>query len=232
MKCVHCGVTIAGRSDVCPLCHAVLATTAEEKTAIRALPKAFPKRGKVSILETNLFDKIYFLIAVILSMVSVITELVVLQKLQYSYLVVISHIYLYFCVRSTLHNNNHFNQKLTAQTVFISVILVTVQGTFEIASPVLIYEYALPVLYIISMLASAVNLMVNIKKPRIHLITMLTTAFLAIVPAIIVNAIVGQPIQKNLLPLVIAIVGGVVIVLSVVLWAKKIFAEVQRIFHI
>ncbi len=232
MKCVHCGVTIAGRSEVCPLCHAALATTEETKKALRALPKAFPERAKVSMLETNFFDKVYFIVAVIISLLGIIAELVVLHKLKYTYLGIAGMVYFYFLIRSTLHNNNHFNQKVMAQTIFLSLILILIQRTIWDIAPVVIYEYGLPVLYIIAMFASAVNLLVNIKRPRIHLVTMLATAFLATVPAIIVNAIVAQPIVLNLLPLIVACVGCTIIVLTLVLWARKVFAEMQRMFHI
>ncbi|MFI3228792.1 MAG: DUF6320 domain-containing protein [Bacillota bacterium] len=232
MKCVHCGVTIAGRSEVCPLCHANLAvsgTTSDRE--LRSLPKAFPTRATSKLLMTNVFDKVYILVASIIVAILAIVELVIFKRVHYVLLVFAGAIYFYFLIRSTLHNSKHFSQKVMAQALFISIFCVLIQALFDFDN-VFVFEYGLPVLYIIALIAEGVNLIIHIKRPRIHLMTLIATAFLSTVPTIVVNAIIKQPLDTNLLPIIVGGVGAIVGLLTIILWFRRVLEELQRWFHI
>ncbi len=232
MKCVHCGITIAGRCEVCPLCHATLAVEGSSgDKALRSLPKAFPTRGSARLLSTNVFDKIYSLIALIIVISLSIVELIIFTRIRYVLLVGSGFIYFYFLIRSTLHNNKHFSQKVVAQVFVISLLCVLSQVLIDYTN-MFVFEYGLPILYIIALVAEGINLIINIKRPRIHFMTLIATALIATVPAIVVNAIIKQPVSTNLLPAIVAGVGTFVCLLTVILWFRRIVAELQRIFHI
>ncbi|MFA5448896.1 MAG: DUF6320 domain-containing protein [Clostridia bacterium] len=231
MRCSHCNISIGCRTPVCPLCHAPFSReNGSLATAIR-LPRAFPARSKSPLFGTLLFDKIYAIVALNITLIAFAAELIILGYPKISWVVVAGLFYLYFLIRSTLQDTKYFSQKVLGQAIFLSVLAIALQEV--ISAPFFIYEYILPSIYMVSMVMIAIYILIRLKSPRKYLFHLISVALLAFLPFAVVLAERADGHSANyIMAVVTAVFGAVIILTTVSLSAQRIVSEIKRIFHI
>lgn len=229
MKCSHCNVTIGCRTPVCPLCHAPFSKTDGTLAEAKKLPRAFPVRSKAPLFGTSRFDKIYFLVAVNIILTALIAEYVVARSFNWVWVVAAGLFYLYLLIRGTIQDAKYFSEKVVMQTIVLSVLAFTLQSI--IPRPLMVFEFILPILYLISLIMIAIYTLTRIKSYRRHLMNLLSIALLSFLPFLVIIAS-KEEAPNFILSVITASFGGVIILTSLLFSARKIFYEIKRIFHI
>ncbi|MDR3186384.1 MAG: DUF6320 domain-containing protein [Christensenellaceae bacterium] len=230
MKCPVCNTEIACRAIVCPLCHASLDDGSGIIDEARILPRFFPPRGKMPALATTLFDRVYLLIATIFA-VSALTVFIYVNMLRFFFVVLAGLFYIYLLVRNTIIGTNHFTQKVVIQTVALTVIAFTLPPAFT--QPLVIYEYILPIIYLISIILIGVFVLANFKLFPHHLINLIFVAILGIYPFVtILLSTNSNKVANIIIAAITATIAAMIILLSLIFSSKRILSELKRIFHV
>lgn len=227
MKCPHCKVEIACRATVCPLCHVPFHNSEGALDAAQKLPRAFPPKGKAPFLATSRFDKIYLAVSANLAALAFLLEYLIADSVKASMLFSAVLFYIYFSIRFTIQHTGYFSQKVTAQTLALTLIILLVRNLLP--RPVFVFEYILPSLYILAMLVISVFILIKYKYPQRYLLDLLSIAVLGLTPMIILV------VTKNTyykLSVYTAVSAGVVIFALLVFARRKIKREFVRLFHL
>lgn len=227
MKCPHCKVEIACRATVCPLCHAPFHNSEGALDAARKLPRAFPHKGKAPFLATSRFDKIYLAVAANLAVLAFLLEFLITGAVKTSVLFSALLFYVYFSIRFTIQHTGYFSQKVTAQTLALTVIIFFARRLMP--RPLFVFEYILPSLYILAMLAISVFIIIKHKYPQHYLLSLLSIAGLGLTPMLILTA-TGN--CYYILSVYTAISAGIVILALLLFAHKNIKREFVRLFHL
>lgn len=229
MICPDCHVEIACRTTVCPLCGTRLDTDDSAIKAINALPRAFPKRKRMPFIRTSLFDRTYGLVAISILLIALITELILTKgRARYFFVTAAAVFYLYFFIRGTVQNTSYFSQKVVAQALVLTAIGMIISPLLP--APILIYEYVLPSIYLVSIVMVGIYTLLHFNRVRLHLLNLINVAALAFFSLIVV--LIPGVTLNSILAIVTASIGGAVILLVIVLGRKKLWDEIRRLFHI
>ena len=183
VKCPYCKVSISTRTEVCPLCHKNLIEAGVSKDEIKKTPLDFPKRGKLPALSGTLFDKVYLLCALAVVLVAIAVELIVLEKIFISWLLLSIIGYFYIFLRITIRKANFFPQKVLVQAILLSVVAISTRRI--IPNPEVIFESVLPFIYLVSMIIIGIFFLIHYKKPSRYLLNLITIALLGFLPFLI-----------------------------------------------
>jgi hypothetical protein len=227
MKCPHCKVEIACRCTVCPLCHVPFNNSEGALDAAKRLPRAFPPKGKAPFLATSRFDKIYLAVAANLAVLSFLLEFLITGRIKASVLIAALLFYIYFSIRFTIQHTGYFSQKVTAQTLALTLIIFFARRLMP--RPMFVFEYLLPSLYILAMLIISIFILIKHKYPQHYLMNLLSIAALGLTPMLILI------ITKNcfyILSVYAAISAGIVILALFLFAWKNIRREFIRLFHL
>lgn len=226
MKCPHCNVEIACRTKVCPLCHVPFNNVEGKLDAAQKLPRAFPQKGRAPLFSTTVFDKVYFGITLCLAIMALSVEYIITNRIGGSSLVIAALVYVYLSIRFTIQNYGYFSQKVMAQTIMLTFVAIIGRGVLP--KPVLIYEYLLPILYMVSMLIICVYIVIKHKYPQKYLLNLISIALLGMLPMLV---LIFTDSSYKLLAILAAALGGLIIALTLALSSKKIKQELIRLFH-
>ncbi|MBR3685764.1 MAG: hypothetical protein IKL86_05780 [Clostridia bacterium] len=227
IKCPYCKVSIATRTDVCPLCHKNLIEAGVSKDEIKKTPLDFPKKGKVPALSGTLFDKVYLLCALNVVLVSLAVELIVFEHIKVSWLILSIIAYFYLFLRVTIRKANLFPQKVLFQALILSVVVICTRRILP--EPDAIFEYILPVIYLISMIIMGIFFIVNYKKPSRYLLNLITIAALGFLP-FCVDLI--EDVHAHPMSIITASLGAAILITLFAFYAKTIVSELKRNFHV
>lgn len=234
MVCPHCHVTIACRTDICPLCHARLNAANGDLQELRRLPRAFAPRGKNSILDTTLFDKVFLLVLACVSLVSLASELLISGELKFFWAILSSGLYLYFLIRATIKDTHYFSQKVVAQALVLTVLGFAFLGVMPDYRPLFAFEFILPIIYMVSMIMIAIYIILRFKSPRLYIMNLISVALLGVLPLIVLaigRSVPNIAVLNPVMAIVTAIMGAVIIITTLIFSAKKIIAELKRKLH-
>ncbi len=228
LRCPYCKISISTRTDVCPLCHVRLTDVGNSKEEIKRTPRAYPQRASLPPLSGNLFDKVYLLSWLSLSLAMITAELTVTAHVRFSWISVSLLLYIYLLFRILLRGSEYFPQKVTVHAILLTVVIYSLRGVLP--HPEIIAEFLLPVLYLVSNIAIAVFLAINYKRPNRYLLNILTVSLMCVIPFL---ALVILDDYKNfVLSLATMIIGLAVIVGTLLFRAKTIVSELKRKFHL
>lgn len=227
IKCPYCKVSIATRTDVCPLCHKNLIEAGVSKEEIKKTPLDFPKRGKLPALSGTLFDKVYLLCALAVILVAIAVELLVFDKIVTSWLLLSIIGYFYLFLRITIRKANFFPQKVLFQAILLSIVAVSTRRV--IPNPEIIFESVLPFIFLVSMIIIGIFFLIHYKKPSRYLLNLITIALLGFLPFLIDFAL---DIHAHPLSIATAALGAIILIMLFVFYAKIIFSELKRNFHV
>ena len=224
IRCPKCDVVIACRTETCPLCGEKLNLTPEQR---RTLPRAFPPRGRAPLFSNASFDRLYWLVSLVVILVSFVTEGVVTHRVPWSLAILGFIIYFYFLIRSTLQDTTYFSQKVVVQAVLLSVVAVCIRGVLP--NPHLIFEWILPIIYLVAMALNGIYIMLHFHSSRKFLLNLITVALMCFIPICALKIAGGSFLTPSI---VAAVFGGVVIFLTLAFSYRKVLAELKRIFHL
>ena len=227
VKCPYCKVSISTRTEVCPLCHKNLIEAGVSKDEIKKTPLDFPKRGKLPALSGTLFDKVYLLCALAVVLVAIAVELIVLEKIFISWLLLSIIGYFYIFLRITIRKANFFPQKVLVQAILLSVVAVSTRRI--IPNPEIIFESVLPFIYLVSMIIIGIFFLIHYKKPSRYLLNLITIALLGFLPFLIDFAL---DIHAHPLSIATASLGAIILIMLFIFYAKIIISELKRSFHV
>ena len=227
VKCPYCKVSISTRTEICPLCHKNLIEAGVSKDEIKKTPLDFPKRGKLPALSNTLFDKVYLLCALSIVLVTIAVELIVLNHIKYSWLLLSLVGYFYLFLRVTIKKADLFPQKVLFQAILLSVVAICTRRILP--DPDVIFEIILPAIYLISMIIMGIFFIVNYKKPSRYLLNLLTIALLAFLPF---GVDLIEDVQAHPLSIATATLGAITIIFLFIFYARVIISELKRNFHV
>ena len=227
VKCPYCKVSISTRTEVCPLCHKNLIEAGVSKEEIKKTPLDFPKRGKLPALSGTLFDKVYLLCALAVILVAITVELLVFDKIVTSWLLLSIIGYFYLFLRITIRKANFFPQKVLFQAILLSIVAVSTRRV--IPKPEIIFESVLPFIFLVSMIIIGIFFLIHYKKPSRYLLNLITIALLGFLPFLIDFAL---DIHAHPLSIATAALGAIILIMLFVFYAKIIFSELKRNFHV
>ncbi len=227
VKCPYCKVSISTRTEVCPLCHKNLIEAGVSKDEIKKTPLDFPRRGKLPALSGTLFDKVYLLCALAVVLVAIAVELIVLEKIFISWLLLSIIGYFYIFLRITIRKANFFPQKVLVQAILLSVVAISTRRI--IPNPEVIFESVLPFIYLVSMIIIGIFFLIHYKKPSRYLLNLITIALLGFLPFLIDFAL---DIHAHPLSIATASLGAIILIMLFIFYAKIIISELKRSFHV
>ncbi len=228
LKCPYCQVEISTRTEVCPLCHAKLSDAGNTREDMKKTELAYPKRGKLPFLSGNLFDKIYLLFWFAFTAVFVLTESLLTGHARICWVVSSLMLYLYLLLRITLRGGSYFPQKITAHAVLLSVVVYTFSGVLP--EPIVIFEFILPAVYLVSLLAICVFIAINYKHPDRYLLNIISIGLLSALPFLIV--MLTDSHANPIMSAVTLSIGVSAIAVTVIFKARHIVNELKRKFHV
>lgn len=228
LRCPYCNVNISTRTEVCPLCHTRLTDVGNSKEDIKRTARAYPPRGDLPPLSGNLFDKIYIYSWLCLSASFLISELVITHAARYSWIAISALLYFYVLFRLFIRSGEYFPQKVTAHAIVLTIVIYTLRSVLP--KPVIILEYILPVIYLVSTIAIAVFLIVNFRRPNRYLLNIITVALMCSIPFLVL--VILDEYGNFWLSLATMVIGLAVIIGTVAFKAKTILSELKRKFHL
>ena len=227
VRCPYCKVSISTRTEVCPLCHKNLIEAGVSKEEIKKTPLDFPKRGKLPALSGTLFDKVYLLCALAVILVAIAVELLVFNKIVTSWLLLSIIGYFYLFLRITIRKANFFPQKVLFQAILLSIVAVSTRRV--IPKPEILFESVLPFIFLVSMIIIGIFFLIHYKKPSRYLLNLITIALLGFLPFLIDFAL---DIHAHPLSIATAALGAIMLIMLFIFYAKIIFSELKRNFHV
>ncbi|MDR0751231.1 MAG: DUF6320 domain-containing protein [Christensenellaceae bacterium] len=228
MICPKCGIEIGCRAVKCPLCHAQLSDIENSNVELLRLPRYFSPLNKAPAFATALFDRIYLAIAASIAITMFIT-FIVLKSFRFFWVTLAGLVYLYFLIRYTIRGTNHLTQKVVFQTLLLTAISFTLPPAFT--SPLFIYEYILPAIYLASIILLGIFTLSHWKMMSRHLINLVFVAFLGIFPFII-NILSDSKAPNLIFSIVTGTLAVSIILISLISSSKKIVSQLKRIFHV
>jgi len=227
MICKHCNVDIKCKTHQCPLCHNPLDTDEQNLLEYKKSIRAFPKRKRKRPPNSAKFDLMYFFIALGLSLVSFIVNLIVSPRLLWSLVVIASLFYLYFLVRNTILSPKKICGKIIGQALVLTLLIIAIeimlQGRFNL------YAYVLPAVYLVSQAIVGIFIAASRKNNIRYLVPLMTMGVLGIIPFIIA---INEGIEVLWPSLSVGAISVAIILITVILEYKAIGQELKRIFHI
>ena len=200
--CPNCKVEVGCRTEVCPLCHTNLVDAGIKQSDIKRKEFAFPKRGKLPFLLGKHFDLVYFISFILVVATSILIELFTMDK------------------------KIKISWMIIASLVYIYAFLRLV---IQSSNYLVLVEYVLPTIYLLSIVLIVIYIIIHWNTPRKHLLNLLSISLLAVIPMIAVY-VAGS--TETIYALVVAIIGGVIVLVSAIASWKKIINELKRAFHI
>ena len=227
IKCPYCKVSIATRTEECPLCHKNLIEAGVSKEEIKKTPLDFPRRGKLPALSGTLFDKVYLLCALNVVLVSFAVELIAFRHIKLSWLILSLIAYFYLFLRVTIRKANLFPQKVLFQAILLSVVVICTRRILP--EPDAIFEFILPTIYLLSMIIMGIFFIVNYKKPSRYLLNLITIAALGFLPF---GVDLIEDVHAHPMSITTAALGAAMIITLFAFYAKIIVSELKRNFHV
>ncbi|MDR2267724.1 MAG: DUF6320 domain-containing protein [Christensenellaceae bacterium] len=226
MQCPECKIEIGCRTRVCPLCHASLE---EEYNNSPRLPRYFPQRGRIPLLGTSLFDRVYLIIAITIAAV-MLTVFLLIGMFRFFWVTLAALLYLYFLIRNTIKGTDHFTHKVVLQTIVLTCISFTLPPAFT--RPLVIYEYILPALYLVAIIMLGIFTLANYKMFSRHLINLVFVAILGLFPLIIIMLSSSEGRPNFIFAMVTASLAAMIIIIALASSSKRIVSELKRLFHV
>lgn len=226
MKCEKCNVSINFKTNVCPLCHERLDTTDEAKQEIKKLERAYPLRNLDRPLAFVPFNQIFLIILLNITIICAILNFIFTPDIYWTIVVVAVTIYIYTFTKGTMMKSRRFSARVVGNAIALFIICFIVQGVIH--KNLWIYEYLLPIIALSSMVIIAVYILMNLKLAGRFVSSLFSVAILGTVPVIVVVAMDDLILWPSL---TVAVIGGCIIITSLILGGRSILNDIKRLIH-
>lgn len=227
MICKHCNVNVKCKTLACPLCHNELGTDEQTILEYKKATRAYPIRKRKRPPNSSKFDLMYIYIAIGISIISLIVNLIVMPQVLWSLVVIASLVYLYFLVRNTILSPERLCGKVIGQALVLTLVIIAVEIMLQ--GKLNLYAYALPAIYLVSQGIVGIFIAARRKKSSKYLVPLMTMGLLGIIPFIIAYF---QKVEVLWPSLSVGAVSLSIILITIILEHKAILQELKRIFHI
>ncbi len=219
MYCKKCNVHIDCLTDRCPLCH-------EPVEADNNIERAFPIPKVDKRLHTK-FSLAYTVIAAVIVIACIAVNIITNPDFMWSVMVLISLTYIYYLVRFTFISQGHFTARVFGQTVALTLLLFSVRWIFDGNNWIFITW--LPIVYFVSEILLSAYMLINKKRARKYIISLLALTILGIIPicvAYILDISVKWP------SITVTAFSIAIMLVSLFVGRKIIAGEFKRYFHL
>lgn len=219
MYCKKCNVNVNCLTDHCPLCH-------EPIEADKELDRAFPIPKVDKRLHTK-FSLIYTILASLVVIACIIANIFTNPEFMWSVMVLICLSYIYYLVRFTFISQGHFTARVFGQAVALTILLFSVRRIF--GGNDWIFITWLPIVYFVSEVLLSIYMLINKKRARKYIISLLALSILGIIPvavAYVLDVSVKWP------SIAVTAVSVATIIVSLIMGRKIIVGELKRYFHL
>lgn len=219
MYCKHCKVKIGCKAEVCPLCH-------EPITVDETMQQVFPTPNVKRRLHTK-FSLIYVILSTFVTLICIWANILTNPNFMWSMMVMVCLIYVYYLVRFTFISQGHFNARIFGQAIVLTVVFFSVRHF--IGGNSWIFITWLPLVYFLSELMLGAYMVINTKRARKNIITLITLSIMGTIPTIVAYAL---DIAVKWPSITVTSFSLAVIIISVIAGRKVILGELKRYFHL
>lgn len=220
MYCERCKVTVNCKADRCPLCHREL--TGSDENAEQIFPK-----GKIRKQRLDIFSKIYLSCALIAVIACIVVNVLNNSEFMWSMIVMVSLIYVYYCIRFTFIAQGNFNVRIFGQAIAQTVVFFAVRLT--VGGNHFIFITWLPVVYFVSEVLLCAYIGINWKEARKKMMSLVVMGILGIIP---VCAAYLMDLSVKWPSIAASAFSVAVILVTVIAGRKHIIGELKRYFHL
>ena len=215
--CKRCDIEIMDNTSVCPLCNSVLEGTGGEDT--------YPGMGE-ELYRFALIRKIFYFSLLVIGVVSVMVNYLTFRGFYWSIIVLAGIGYCCFTVSYTVMHRTNLGAKaiLQAAGIFIFTVVIDVVNGYTGWS----FRYAVPVLILLTDLALAIMMIVNLASWQSYFMCQIAVTLLSIVP--LVAAIKGM-VDNMALAIVTCAVSFLVLAGIFIFGDRRAKNELKRRFH-
>ena len=216
-RCKRCDIEIMDNTSVCPLCNSVLEGTGGEDT--------YPGMGE-ELYRFALIRKIFYFSLLVIGVVSVMVNYLTFRGFYWSIIVLAGIGYCCFTVSYTVMHRTNLGAKaiLQAAGIFIFTVVIDVVNGYTGWS----FRYAVPVLILLTDLALAIMMIVNLASWQSYFMCQIAVTLLSIVP--LVAAIKGM-VDNMALAIVTCAVSFLVLAGIFIFGDRRAKNELKRRFH-
>ena len=224
MHCKYCNVDIETNTKICPICHEKLEDYDEN------LPKAYPDKIKRKHKHKHFtLSNIYLLASLIIFLIAVTINYVIDSSILWCYILGGVLLYGMILIENTVLSNYSIGAKVFVQTISISLLILLSAWVTDTYSNKWAYNYAMPVVHMVSVIVLGILVACFIEKDRNNLVSLIMFSALGIIPLILKITNVLDVLWPSLLD---AILSVGVILAAIIFGHKEIKNEFRRKFHI
>ena len=224
MHCKYCDIDIETNSKICPICHEKLEDYDEN------LPKAFPDKIKRKRKHKHFtLINIYILVSVLIFITAVTTNYLTDKTVLWCYILGGVLLYGLILIKNTIMSNYSIGAKVFVQTLSISLLILLTALVTDTYSDKWAYNYAMPVVHMVSVLVLGILVACFIQSDRNNLVSLILFSLLGIIPLILFWTNVLDVLWPSLVDAIFSI--GVILA-TVIFGHKEIKNEFRRKFHI
>ncbi len=217
MYCKYCKVNVEGKSDVCPLCHSPLEN--DQTSLAFCVPKT-------KVNAKTIASRTLLLVFFALSIVSIVANLLVLPEVKWSGVIVSLLLFIFVFIRFDVFNRTNFRMSVFIELVMLTFIFNVVKLLFLDVDHV-VFSYILPVAYFLALGIFLIYIICTKRFAPKNLITTILLGFMCIIP--LITALVYH---LYLVPsYVVASIGLINIIISLVVGKKHLTNEFRKFFH-
>ena len=224
MHCKYCNVDIETGTKICPICHEKLDDIDE------SLPKAYPDKVKRKHQHKHFtLQNIYILVSLIVFLMAVTINYLTDSSILWCYIVGGVLVYGLVLIDNTVLSQYSIGAKVFVQTLSILLLIFLVQWITHTMSSMWAYNYAMPIVHMVSSVVFAILVASFFKKDRNNLVSVIVFSILGAIPIILELSGVLTVLWPSLADVIVSII----IILTVVVFGhKEIKNEFRRKFHI
>lgn len=220
MRCKYCNVEIKGKADVCPLCHQKINDSENETREY-----LYPTRKQRMIQKQFSFTTIYCFIIACLNVIFITVNMIATPDILWFLLLDLGFFYIYILVHNTILHRSSGAYKIFMQSITLCALALLAQW---IAGGNWAYDYAFPLLLLLSLIVMLIFLCVKTKRPNEYIFYIVMLSLLGFIPMILfwcgVTAIVWPAATVGTL--------SIMLVIGILFFAPKEFLfELKKKFH-
>lgn len=217
--CTKCKVSVRGDSKFCPLCQMPLTGTGESELS-------YPKILTIYSQFRFLF-KILIFASIVASVAAAAVNLILPDTGHWALLVIVGIIFFWISVFFAIYQRKRIPKSITYQAAFMSLASVIIDLLSDWHGWSL--SYAMPIIFIVAMLAMAVLAMVLKLPANEYLICLILDIIFGFIP--IIFYCLGMLTQN--IPSIICIACSIICLAGIILFqGREMLLELERRFHL
>lgn len=217
MYCKKCGVFIDCYADKCPLCG--------EKTDCTEKERAYPV-PRVSRRRADIVSKVFFWVAVVVSVACVIANILTEYHFMWSIMVIVVSCYIYYCLRFNFLIQKKFTAIVVGQAVALTAVFAAIR--IIVGANHFIFITWLPIVYFVSVLLLLGYLIINRKEAKKKMMTLIVMGVMGVIP--IVTAYVLD-LSVKWPSIAASAISIALIPATLIVGRKHVLDQLKRYFH-